>query len=487
MPGIPKCLPFLLALLMFSLVGEASARDFVRGDVNTDGIVDIADPVVTLTYLFQGGVRYCADAMDTNDDGAIDLSDPIGLFGFLYSAGPPPGAPFGQCGEDPTADSLDCDSHSPCNLGDAIGGLTQDEFASFVNGRELMSKAFTPEEGLGPLYNSVACKSCHSAPVVGGSAPIYRNFYLVAVGAPGNQSPPPGAPSLALPSFNSFDGQRVAIPDPADVGGLPVVAAHRNAPPFLGVGLFEFVPNSAIVANSDPDDLFVPDGISGRYNTDGNGNIGRFGYKLQANFIEAFIRGAAFNQMGITTNPVLGSDGIVSYRFQIGADFDSPTIDNDAAPDPEISVQDFGDIIAFNRFVAPPEPAIFGPDELAGETLFEQINCVGCHVPTLPSSVGPLNAYTDLLLHDLGPGLADGISQGVPQFSTIAGFTVENEFRTQPLWGVSLHGPWLHDGSAGTMEEAILMHGGEAQTSRDAFDALTPLEREQVIKFLEAL
>ena len=128
-----------------------------------------------------------------------------------------------------------------------------------------------------------------------------------------------------------------------------------------------------------------------------------------------------------------------------------------------------------------------GPEEQAGEDLFFQMSCNKCHIPSLESDLGPVDAYTDLLIHDMGPELADGISMGMPQFSNISLGTTENEFRTQPLWGVRLHGPWLHDGSADTMNDAILMHGGEGQAARDAYEALTPEQQQTVIRFLEAL
>jgi len=484
----PLTVLVLLGLLAPSL---HAAGEFERGDANTDGMVNIADGVTALEYLFVGGVGYCLDAMDTNDDGDVDISDPISLINYLFASGPVPPAPFGACGEDPTPDNLGCSSHAPCNLGDAIPGLTQEELDSFLHGRELMSHNFTVEEGVGPLFNATSCEACHSTPTVGGSAPTYRNFFLVAVGQPPMQSDPPGLPSFVLPSYNLNDGgMRPAMPTSASVGGQTVTAAQRNAPPMFGVGLFEFVSNSTIIGLSDPNDS-NGDGISGRFNADGFGNIGRFGYKAQANFIEAFIRGAAFNQMGITTNPVEGNSGVVSYKYQVGAGFNVATIDQDGVPDPEVSVSDFADIIAFNRFLAPPPQKEFTTVVFQGQTRFHSLGCATCHVPELPSAVGPLAAYSDLLLHDMGPGLADGLSMsgGGAQFSTLVPdhLVTASEFRTQPLWGVRLSGPWLHDGRADTLHEAILLHGGEAQSSRDGYNALTPTEQQQVIEFLEAL
>jgi len=483
---------FFLLLLSFSSSPLVESRDFMRGDVNESGAVDIADGVGMLEHMFLGEVAYCRDAYDCNDDGNLNLGDAIHVFSYLFMGGDPLPEPFQACGEDATTDDLGCESYSFCTLGDALPGLDQQLFDSFLRGRDLMHKSFTPDEGLGPLYNATSCEACHSTPAAGGSAPIYRNFYFAAVGAPGSQGPiwdPPNVPSIVMPSYTipGSNGGRPVIPEPSQVGGLPVTVAQRNSPSGLGVGLFEFISNAEIAANADPNDN-DGDGISGRFNTDGAGNLGRFGYKAQANFLEAFLRGALMNQMGITTDPVLGTGGIVSAAMmQVSSGFDEPTEDLDSIPDPEISTPDLRDILIFSRFVAPPPRGPMGSEEQLGETFFFQMNCTDCHIPELQSSLGPVSAYSDLLLHDMGPELADGISMGMPQPSFISPDTTTDEFRTQPLWGVRLHGPWLHDGRADTMHEAILMHGGEGQQSRDAYDALSPTEQQAVIRFLEAL
>jgi CxxC motif-containing protein (DUF1111 family) len=291
-----------------------------------------------------------------------------------------------------------------------------------------------------------------------------------------------------MPSYNGLDGFRPVIPSaPYGPDEDPVRVSQRNAPPFFGVGLFEFISDDTITDNADPNDL-NDDGISGRYNTDGLGNVGRFGFKLQANFIEAFIRGAAFNQMGITTDPVDGADGIVSLAMlQVATEFDLSTTDDDGVDDPEVSSADFGDIINFNRFLRAPKKLEFSAAAEAGEILFDDMGCTDCHIPSLPSSRGDVEAYTDLLLHYMGEDLADGIHMGVPQVSTIDPSTTDKEFRTQPLWGVRHHGPFLHDGRADTLHAAIEMHGGEALDSRDEYLDLTDTERDEVIEFLESL
>lgn len=385
-------------------------------------------------------------------------------------------------------------------LGDPIEGLPQAQLDAFNRGKDLMVKRFTPSEGLGPLYNATSCEACHSTPVVGGSAPAYRNFYLAAFGNPASLAIPPN-PSVVVPSYgtgNTFriDGTRFRIP--LTFFGAPVTQTQRNAPPMFGTGLFEFVTDATIIAMSDPDDM-DGDGISGRTNTDTFGDLGRFGYKCQANNIEAFIRGAAFNQMGITTNPVQGSGAIVTLHApgtgtQVGADPDDPTFDFDGVPDPESSELDFGDIVAFSRFLAPPQQKPFTAAAIRGEALFDQIGCAKCHVPSLPTTLldeggNPIEikAYTDLLIHNMGPALADGISMGTPQPSTIDPNHTAEEFRTQPLWGVSHHAPFLHDGRADTLTQAIEMHAGEADAAQMAFMGLTQAQRDDIIAFLECL
>lgn len=377
-------------------------------------------------------------------------------------------------------------------LGAPIPGLTDAQLAAFQRGKVVFDKRFTPAEGLGPLYNATSCASCHSTPVSGGSAQLYRNFYLVMIGVSPLQATFPDLPSPVLPAYGphdlggatKFDLETGRFPVPPDFFGSPVQVGQRNAIPIFGTGLFEFISNATILSHADPFDTNA-DGISGRANYD-FGDLGRFGVKSQSNNVERFTRPPLFNQMGITSDPFQGSAGTVSLSSapQGTLDPDRPIVDNDQAPDPEISVADLGDLVAFTRFLAPPARLPFNAEATQGEALFSQIRCTDCHIPSLPSSMGPVEAFTDLLLHDMGPGLADGMQFGSPQRG---GAATGDEFRTQPLWGVSLHAPFLHDGRAATLYEAVDAHGGEAQASRDAFVALTPAEQSAVIAFLEHL
>jgi CxxC motif-containing protein (DUF1111 family) len=375
-----------------------------------------------------------------------------------------------------------------------LAGLTADERAAFDRGREQFVRRFKPSEGLGPFYNATSCESCHSTPGVGGSAQVYRNFYLAMWNDGTGNVPLPGLPSAVVPAFGNTDdftliAGRATIP--ADVSGSPTVVAQRNALPIFGTGLFEFVNDATILANADPEDL-DGDGISGRFNTD-NGSVGRFGVKAQSNNVELFTRAPLRNQLGITTDPFLGSGGIVSYGHmllpQVSTDPNNPTTDNDDVPDPELDRDALGDLIAFTRFLAPPEPITpFSAAATRGEAQFGALGCAKCHVPELATSrFGNARAYTDLLLHEMGDDLADNLAFGRPQASSLSLPNTSKEFRTQPLWGVSLSGPFLHDGRAETLQEAIELHGGEATAARDAFLALDAVSQADVIEFLEHL
>ena len=375
-------------------------------------------------------------------------------------------------------------------LGDPVSGLTADELASFQRGRALFAKRFAPSEGLGPLYNATSCESCHSDPVLGGGADLYRNFYMSAFYG---STPLSGLPSVVVPAFggtslqqpHSLTRGRYTMPDFPGI----VNTAQRNSIPLFGIGMFEFVSNETILSHTDPEDL-DGDGVSGRVNNDGAG-MGRFGLKSQSNNIELFTRAPLMNQMGITSNPLLGSAGTVSLEPgvapQASSSPNSPTTDGDGIADPEISAGQLADLIFFTRRLAPPQPRAFGAAQNRGRASFEAIGCAACHIPELASSRGPVRAYTDLLLHDMGDDLADGMKLGRPQVTATDPDHTGREFRTAPLWGVSRFAPYLHDGRAETVDEAIRMHAGEGLGARQRYEALDAAQRADLIAFLEAL
>jgi len=374
-------------------------------------------------------------------------------------------------------------------VGGPLPGLTTQQLDAFNRGKILFEKRFKPSEGLGPFYNATSCSSCHSTPVAGGSSQLYRNFYLAAYGSDSSQGAIPPFLSVVVPSYGSgathaaaFDftlsGGRPLIPD--TVFNQPVMSAQRNGIPIFGVGLFEQISDVDILANEDFLDA-DGDGISGRQNIDFAVSVGRFGSKAQSNNIELFTRGPLMAQMGITSNPFEGEAAIVSLcRMQVSANPNDPTTDADPVADPELSHEDLGDLIAFSRFLAPPQKLPFDASATSGEALFDSTGCAKCHIPSMPSASGPVEAYTDLLIHYMGLELADHIKLGLNGTTSL-------EFRTAPLWGVSMHAPYLHDGRAETLREAIELHAGEALSIRNDFVALPPADQADIISFLEHL
>lgn len=391
------------------------------------------------------------------------------------------------CGdEDLVPQTVDPGIFSP--LGEPRRNASPEELEMFERGRQVALRRFTLEDGLGnPGFNLTFCAGCHEKPVFGGSAGRYRDFQLVAeVNELGYF--PTGFSGVQQTYSNGVDG-RVYVATDAETNHF----ATRSPIPIFGVGLIDELPSEVILANEDPDDA-DGDGISGRVNWVGD-IVGRFGRKSQTESIEGFIRGPLFNHVGITSNPLteaerealpgirsddfgLLASGIAVSRRGQSALADAPVVDDDAAPDPELPAQDLFDLIAFSLLLGAPEPEPLEGDSAAGKVLFEQVGCEGCHIESLTGPRGPVPLYSDLLLHDMGDALGDGVR--------MAG-ALGNEFRTQPLWGIVAVGPYLHDGRADTLDEAIRWHGGEAEASKLAYEALSPRQRGQVIAFLESL
>ena len=404
---------------------------------------------------------------------------------FLFLACNEPNAPSNGVASipDPVADA----NIYVSKLGDPVPWLRGEMLTRFWSGRDVIDHTFMSNSGLGPSFNADSCASCHQAPFSGGSAPRYRDLWLVKTERWDGALENAGTNGLS-PVRNLYDLDSTHIPESDEV----VLYARRNTPPGFGVGLFAFISDNEILSNADPLDE-DGDGISGEANFE-QGLIGRFGYKAQAATLESFNRGAMFNQMGITSDPLfytfpespLGTGStkglfdvlMPSAHAQVSAP-DEPTTDDDGIPDPEISNEDQLDLLIYSTYIGvlPPKQTL-NTSETKGAELFEDIGCASCHIPTLDSTIGPIRAYTDLLVHDMGEGLADGIA---------VGFATGSEFRTQPLWNLVLHRPFLHDGRAQTIHEAIEWHGGEGTASRDQYLALDDDDKANLRQFLLAL
>jgi CxxC motif-containing protein (DUF1111 family) len=405
---------------------------------------------------------------------------PLGLVGVLALSGCPTPTP-------PDVEAEDV--YAP--LGEPFPFATEEQLATFERGAEVAHRRFDLAAGLGPAFNVTFCGACHERPVTGGGAGLYRNFFFGGVLERDGSFLPTesaGNPSgvLRLYAYGDEFPARPSIPEETNVVG------QRNPIPFFGVALLAELPAEEILRRADPDDL-DGDGLSGRPNYE-RGFLGRFGMKSQAAAIEGFIRGPLFNHAGITTEPLtelqramlpvdsstsgMGAarEGLVTAA-QASAP-GSPTVDDDAAPDPELSPDELFDVISFAMLLAAPRPDALEGQALEGRDLFDELGCEGCHASTLRGPRGRIHPYSDLLLHDMGPDLADGI---------VMGLATGSEFRTQPLWGVIATGPYLHDGRASTLDEAIRWHGGEAGAARDAYVAASDAEREAVLAFLASL
>src|SRR5437660_3582323 len=368
-------------------------------------------------------------------------------------------------------------------LGSPLPRLSAAQRARFEAGRSVFATVFTPATGLGPLFNSVSCASCHEQPVVGGS---------------GNNDPAEGGEDVELHA-TAFHGAGARCDDLAAVGGQviqkqvtpalsaalhitaePIPAAatdsgHRTTPDLFGFGLLDAVPDAVILARADPFDR-NGDGISGRPNRTADGRLGRFGRKAQVATLREFNTDAFVMEMGITDPGNQTEQTIGGMPLPPGVD---------PLPEPEISAEQFDAADAFVRFLAPPPRAPLDLTGVQGAGVFGRIGCASCHVPLLVTGNNPVPAlqfrkvlaYTDLLLHDMGPDLAD-ICLGDAQPS---------EFRTEPLMGLRFATAFLHDGRAGTIEDAITLHRGEGLRARNRFLRLSPFERGALLRFLRSL
>jgi CxxC motif-containing protein (DUF1111 family) len=361
--------------------------------------------------------------------------------------------------------------------GDPLGGLSPAERARFDSGRVVFESTFTAAVGLGPLFNASSCAECHEDPVVGGGGDeVERHAAIFQPERPGftcdllaGQGGPVFQDSVTPALRTALGIEREDVPP-----GVTTVAA-RTTPDVLGFGLLDAVPDSVILSRADPDDR-DGDGISGRPNRFFDGRLGRFGRKALVPALRQFNDGAFQIEMGITSPSVLDEGTVTGRPFPAGTD---------PAPEPELNEQGLVLTDAFVRLLAPPAPLKQSREAKQGRDLFDRVGCAGCHVPVLRTGDNPIAAlrhkevaaYTDMLLHDMGEGLAD----------ICFALATPSEFRTEPLMGLRLATQFLHDGRAKTHEQAIDFHGGEATRSRDLFRALPPADQAALLAFLKTL
>jgi CxxC motif-containing protein (DUF1111 family) len=391
-------------------------------------------------------------------------------------------------------------------------------------------------DGLGPLYNARSCEACHKedgrgAPAWAGeneaglilklgrgpandterqawpdhrgrrfSDPVYgRQFQDKAV--PGMSSEGRMAVTWTDLTVRLDDGTVVTLKKPAYAvtalshGAMDPATflSPRLAPPMIGLGLIEAIDPADIRKNADPDDS-DKDGISGevRIVADEHGGPaqGLFGWKAEAPSIRLQAAIAFSNDIGISTSLFPDPHGDCTNKQR-----DCLARADGTGPSPHEASDEVLDLVTFysQNLAVPARRKAKSPEVLAGKRLFFEAGCADCHHPKYrtPADAALLNRasqtiwpYSDFLLHDMGEGLSDGPA---------ADMADGREWRTPPLWGIGLTRTvggrefYLHDGRAGSIEEAILWHDGEARKAREAYGALEKADRQRLMKFLESL
>ena len=358
-----------------------------------------------------------------------------------------------------------------------LAGLTRAELAAFQAGLEEFLNEETPESGLGPVFNNVSCVSCHSAPAPGGASDIFVTRFGRMVN--GQFDPLASLGGSLLQQFAIDPAAREVVPRAA------TVVAHRESTPLFGMGLLEAIPDAVLRQNAARP---KPDGVRGRAAevddvATGQKRIGRLGWKAQQATLLAFAGDAYLNEMGITSR-LFPHENAPNGNAELLARFDH-VADPEDQVNPVTGKGDIDVAADFMRLIAPPPALPLSPSARQGEVLFQQVGCAVCHTPALVTGPSPVRAlsqkpvwlYSDLLLHDMG-SLGDGIAQGA------AGMT---EMRTAPLWGLRASAPYLHDGRAANVDQAIAAHDGEGRVARDRYLRLTPSQRRQLADFLNSL
>jgi CxxC motif-containing protein (DUF1111 family) len=406
-----------------------------------------------------------------------------------------------------------------CTAGPGQVSAGEVEDAAVAEGRALFLRDWTPDDprsrdgdGLGPVYNERSCVACHGQAAPGGAGPIEKNVDLVTASWSDRDAMAkvhPGlvtARSVILHRFGTepgYDEWCLALfgpaakpgPDFSDLAtskfhpGVSLFRTQRNAPALFGLGRVDAVPDAVLKAAAARRFATFPE-VHGRVGRLPGGGIGKFGWKAQVGTLGDFVRSACAGELGLE---VPGHSQGQDPR-------------SDAAPSPGLDLSQ-GDCDALAAYVRSlPAPVALAPGDdregikvKQGARLFARIGCATCHAARLGDVHG---IYSDLLLHDMGAGLTDaGTYYGSPVDTTPppsrsrgdlardegplgAGPT---EWRTPPLWAYRDTGPYLHDGRAETLDQAVDLHGGEAAPTARRYGRLTAAERRSIHVFLSTL
>jgi CxxC motif-containing protein (DUF1111 family) len=391
-------------------------------------------------------------------------------------------------------------------------------------GAELFAREWLPEDpkgpegdGLGPVYNETSCIACHHQGGPGGAGPASANVEILSIG-PGTrgkdaaQSHPGFRTSQSVvvhrfgvdPMYKAWRLRLLGKDRLADMvesveteiqqvqqtigplspllearRGIPlvtgIVLSQRNPPALFGAGLIDALPVDVLV---DAEKQRFPDfpEIKGRANHLKDGRVGRFGWKAETPDLREFVLSACANELGLE---------VPGHHQAI-----SPLEPDAKANGLDLTQEECDALVAYVREMPAPtgrKPA--GPRESQslseGRSLFESAGCATCHRARLGEIDG---LYSDLLLHDMGQALSDsGSYYGISEPDSPTSGVRRQEWRTPPLWGFRDSAPYLHDGRAGSLEEAVAFHGGQAEPAAKRFFKLLPEERLRVQAFLRSL
>jgi len=387
-----------------------------------------------------------------------------------------------------------------------LSNIDSKEIATVSQGRELFRAVWLSApasratlDGLGPLFNANSCIACHASN--GRIAPYHEDgtlddSFLFRLGNDAGALHPiyggqvqtqatAGEAEANVTWVQEQNGTVMFVATP-DLTADGFRLGPRIAPHLLGMGLLDLVSESTILEYADPNDS-NNDGISGRAHwvtEEGEVRIGRFGWKAINSTLRTQNAGAMHQDMGLTT-PVNPAENCTANQDICATEPNGGT--------PEVSEASLMAIVNFMTALGVPERRIEDMERFAsGAQLFEYVGCAACHRPTMTTgysekfsilSYQTIYPYTDLLLHDMGENLSDGIVE------KDAGAA---EWRTPPLWGIGIvengaGARFLHDGRAKTVAEAITHHGGEAENARALYMQLSDGQKAHLLEFLRGI
>jgi CxxC motif-containing protein (DUF1111 family) len=424
---------------------------------------------------------------------------------------------------------------APVGAGGFFPNLNAAVLAGAQDGASRFSETETFSTGLGPLYNSGpsgACSECHSQPANGGSSPSATAYPYIGQNPQATVDYNADGATNVVPSFitpsgpvremrlqyfrNSNGSLNLNAPDGgvhdlfsvtgrADAAGCVVAqpdfvrevdsgnAIFRIPLPIFGDGLIENIDDATILANQAANASMKSQlGISGHPNRSGNdGTITRFGWKAQNKSLLMFA-GEAYNvEVGVTNELFPTQRPEPGHSLPPGCKTNATPEDtsNPGLTGPAVN-SDITAFASFLRMLNQPTPAHSTPSTVQGQTLFSSVGCVLCHTPSMTTAKSTFdpslsnvqaNLFSDLLVHNMGTGLADGVTQGNAN---------GQEFRTAPLWGLGQRVFFLHDGRTSNLLQAIQDHassGSEANSSIALFNSLSASQQQDLLNFLRSL